>query len=322
MWRRRIRCRVQRSTKEEQTSMVLLGVRVATLLLQYLLNRDKRRVKWKAPPHPPCTIEVIPCSVWKVKFLVREPPLAGRESTRVAKRRAVSDCGFEPHTKNQRGGTRPLNTHRTPATKRTCPLPSPSRDCCLESKRLKVEAESLSLSLPKSNGLKGTSVESFSLSKSKSKSVKMYSDSDSESSDGVETVQRECECALRALGVRVLGRQEVDAMTGVRCEVLGHGSFGSCIMTQHPNTGAPLVIKTLYKGDLRGLLKEASNLHHLQVEGVQRLVGVYVQDVQIVSHFAGKAVNQYFQRRRIPLQDAAAVFVQVCCTLQHVVGRG
>lgn len=234
----------------------------------------------------------------------------------VTKRRAVSECGFEPRTKKQRGETRPLNTPRTPATKRTCPLSSPSTDCCPEGKRLKVEAESLSLSLPKSNGVTETSVKSFSLPK---KSVKgtsdIESDIDSESPDNVEA-------ALRALGVRVLGRQEVRAMTGVRCEVLGEGAFGSCIKTQHLDTGAPLVIKTLYRGDLRAVLEEASNLHHLQVEGVQRLVGVCVQDAQIVSHFAGEALDQYFYGRQVPLHDAAAVFVQVCRALQRVVSLG
>ena len=151
---------------------------------------------------------------------------------------------------------------------------------------MKVEAER--------QGREGTDkqeAESFFLPKSKNKSLKV----EGESPDPVETAKRECECALRALDVRVLARHEVSAMTEARCEVLDQDAFGSCIKTQHSDTGAPLVIKILYDGDLCALLQEASNLFRLQVKGMQRLVGVCLQDVQIVSQLCRRGGGPVLQ---------------------------
>lgn len=102
---------------------------------------------------------------------------------------------------------------------------------------------------------------------------------------------------------------------------LGVGSYGSCCRVKDPDTGQVLVIKTFTGNDLNSLTKEAEALNMLQMDGVQRLVGVCVKTRQLVSHFAGKTLK-YYSTERTPLLDSLSVIKQVAETLQRIHLKG
>ena len=294
-----------------------------------------------------------------VTFLPREPPWEGSKywerkfvtmPERTRKRQAspatVTECWPEHRNKKQklpyhhdasrdarlsslRGGTAEahrLDGHRTPARKRSCPLPSDSTDCFSKSKRRKEtnfasqQGSSLREETTEAHRLDGhhTSARKNSLCFSKSKKPSGQFFHGCPKAD-----PQEVKAEVQELGVRLFERHEVKVMTDACCDVLGEGKYGSCIKTVDPTTGHQLVIKTFFCNNLFSMIRETRNLFNLQVEGVQRLVGVCVDDVQIISHFAGVSANDYFDAPvPVPLGDAAAVFMQLSQTLRRVVARG
>ena len=142
-----------------------------------------------------------------------------------------------------------------------------------------------------------------------------------ENDDVTEDEEQKLLHELRELDVRVFKEREVNVMTDELCEVLGEGSFGSCIKTVDPDTHQQLVIKTFFSDDFDDLLQETKNLLQVQMEGVQRLVGVCVEGHQIISHFAGTNVNDYF-KNHVPLPDAATIFLQAARTCKRIRKKG
>ena len=126
---------------------------------------------------------------------------------------------------------------------------------------------------------------------------------------------------LRDMGVRLFEKREVNLMTDTLCEFLGEGLYGTCVKTMDPNTQHQLVIKGFIDDDLDILVAETMNLCQLQMEGVQRLVGVCVDTCEMISHFAGITAETYFENL-ISLDDAATIFLQVTQTLQCISERG
>ena len=126
---------------------------------------------------------------------------------------------------------------------------------------------------------------------------------------------------LRYLGVRVFEKREVKVMTDALCNVQGRGGFGSCIKTVDPHTHHHLLIKTFFDKSLHCLLEETKKLFQVQMDGVQRLVGVCVDNCQIISHFAAVTVDDYF-KNLVPLSDAAAIFLQVTRTCSRIMEKG
>ena len=126
---------------------------------------------------------------------------------------------------------------------------------------------------------------------------------------------------LKDMGVRIFEQQEVRVMTTALHVVIGSGVYGSCIKTVEPDTQQQLVIKTFFDRDLNDLINETENLVQLQMEGVQRLVGVCVDDCQIISHFAGIVLYKYFNNP-VPLPDAATIFLQLARTCRRVLEKG
>ena len=126
---------------------------------------------------------------------------------------------------------------------------------------------------------------------------------------------------LRAAGMRVFEQREVKEMSDALCEVLAAGAFGSCIKTVDPHTHHLLVVKTFFIEDLDNLLRETKNLLQVQMDGVQRLVGVCVEGCQLISHFAGVTLEEYF-KNTVPLPDAADIFLQVTRTCKRIREKG
>ena len=126
---------------------------------------------------------------------------------------------------------------------------------------------------------------------------------------------------LRDIGVRVLEKREVDAMTAAGEEFIGFGGFGDCMKAVDPLTQQQLVFKSFHNNDLDKLLIEAKNLQHFQMVNVQRLVGVCVETCQLISHFAGDTVVEYFTNY-VPLADQVSIFLQVARAAQRIVETG
>ena len=81
---------------------------------------------------------------------------------------------------------------------------------------------------------------------------------------------------IEDLGVPILEKGEVEAMTSAVCEPLGSGAYGSCCKTVDPHTQQEVVIKTFLGGDFDNFVTEVMNLQQCQMAGVQRLLGVCV----------------------------------------------
>ncbi|MPC72981.1 Tyrosine-protein kinase SYK [Portunus trituberculatus] len=129
---------------------------------------------------------------------------------------------------------------------------------------------------------------------------------------------------LHQIDIALLTIADVEQIVSNGTKRLGSGAYGSCDKAVDPTTQQPLVIKTFAK-DLNGLddlISEATNLRHLQLPGVQRLVGVCVHTRQMISHFAGITAKRYFKRNAPSLADTLSVFGQVSRTLQHVLDKG
>ena len=125
---------------------------------------------------------------------------------------------------------------------------------------------------------------------------------------------------LKEIGVRILEKEEVEAMTDSVCQYLGAGSYGSCTKTVDPHTQEEVVVKT-FKSNFDDLLIETKNLHQLQIPGVQRLMGVCVDTCQLLTYFAGDTAIRYFEKD-VPFVDAATVFLQIARTLKGITTRG
>ena len=240
--------------------------------------------------------------------------------------------GAGPTAEGQR-----LDGHRIPARKRSCPLPSGSTECFQNTKRFKQTSDSSQ----QSKSLRGTAEgyqwdehlipsrkRSCSLSSGcvecfqKNKRLKQTSFGWPDTRQSlIKAKRRKVTAKLRNMGVRVFERSEVRVMTDAQFDVLGKGAYGACAKTVDPDTQQELVIKSFFNENLDGMLKETMNLFQLQVEGVQRLVGVCVDDIEIISHFAGMTAYQYF-RDPVPLADAATVFLKVSQALKRMVNRG
>ena len=131
---------------------------------------------------------------------------------------------------------RRLDGQRNQAKKRSCPSLSGSEDSCPCNKKLKQFADTASRTKP----------------------------FDDEERD------------LKAAGVRIMEKREVDAMTNTGYEVLGEGMFGSCIKAVDPDTQREVVIKTFHDNCIDRFFMEVMNLQYLQIPGVQHLMGVCV----------------------------------------------
>ena len=287
---------------------------------------------------------------WQTKFVT----MPARTMKRRASPVMVSECWPEPHNKKLRlthhhdgshhhrasslrgraAKAHRLDGHRTPAKKRSCPLPSHSTESFSQSKRFKETT----VASHHGSSLRGEPCEGHQLDGHNKPAWKSLSEciNSSQRSKGwkhtifdwlqkwkpLKKIEKEkVKAELRLNGVRVYEKHEIKAMTDAQCDVLGNGVFGECRKTKDLDTDEELVIKTFFTENLQDMLHETKSLFHLQMEGVQRLVGVCVDDVEIISHFAGKAAHRYF-RDSVPLADAATVFLQVCQTLRRIVQRG
>ena len=303
------------------------------------------------PREPPCEGS----KRWETKCVT----MPVRAMKRRASPSMVSECWPEPcHKKyrlthhhdgshHQRGSSlrgeaaeaHRLDGHRTPARKRSCPLSSDSTESFSKSKRLKettvASHQGRSLREEACEGNQGDGHKTpaymrssllpsdcFSSSK-RSESCKQASFvRRQEREDLIKAEKEKMKAELREMGVRVYEKHEVKAMSDVQFDVLGKGAFGVCRKTVDPDTKEELVVKDFNTGDLELMLKETKNLFHLQMKGVQRLVGVCVDDVQIISRFAGKAALRYFLGGSVSLADGATVFLQVCQALRRMVQQG
>ena len=200
----------------------------------------------------------------------------------VSDNRTPSLCGADPTAERTR-----LDGHRNLANKRPCS----SASDCYKSLEKKIKVEQTTGTWQEENG------------------------------EAIKSEQQKIIDELRDIGVRVLGKRDVKVMTDAFCEVLGEGSYGSCIKTVDPHTHNHLVIKTIFNEDFNNFFDETKNLFKLQMAGVQRLVGVCVEDCQIISHFAGVTLEEYFNNT-VPLADATAIFLQVMRTMQRIAEKG
>ena len=290
---------------------------------------------------------------WERKFVT----MPERARKRRASSATVTECLNEPRNKKQRlpdhhdasrdirasslrGGAADahrLDGHTIPATKRSCPLSSDSTEFFTRCKKFK----GTSVTLNQGRSLRGTceghqlddhqtrdwkrssllpsdSIESFEKSQTSTHTIPVKVQA---RKHFIKTKKDKVKTELRSMGVRVLEKHEVKAMTDVQHDMLGNGLFGVCVKTVDPLTKQELVIKTFFGENLHSMLNEAKCLFHLQMKGVQRLVGVCVDDVSIISHFAGEAAKWYFFDT-VPLADGATIFLQVCQTLRRIVQRG
>ena len=134
--------------------------------------------------------------------------------------------------------------------------------------------------------------------------------------DKKDKIRRE----LKDIGVRILEKDEIEAMTDSVCQYIGAGAYGSCTKTVDPHTQQELVIKS-FQDNFEDLLIETKNLHKLQIPGVQRLMGVCVDNCQLLSYFAGNIALHYF-RKGVSFVDAATVFFQIAQALRNMVRKG
>ena len=141
--------------------------------------------------------------------------------------------------------------------------------------------------------------------------------SQEEDDQGSMSYKQKIVAEFRRMGVRVFTKHEVNLMTDTMCEFLGEGVFGYCVKTVDLDTHQLLVIKGFFGDYLDGLLEETTNLFQLQMEGVQRLVGVCVDNCEMISHFAGVTLEQYLEKP-IPLADAADIFLQLTRTCKRI----
>ena len=120
-------------------------------------------------------------------------------------------------------------------------------------------------------------------------------------------------------GVPILQKSEVNLTR----KKLGEGSYGSCYKSVDPRTKEVVVIKKFSGGSSawESLVDEAITLSKLQVEGVQRLVGVCLKPRLLVTGFAGVTVREYINNGA-SLADVVSVCLQVSRTLQRINQHG
>ena len=111
-----------------------------------------------------------------------------------------------------------------------------------------------------------------------------------------ESKESHIERRLLMQGVPILQKSEVNLTR----KKLGEGSYGSCYKSVDPRTKEVVVIKKFSGGSdaLESLVDEAITLSKLQVEDVQRLVGVCFKSRLLVTGFAGVTPRQYIACRR------------------------
>ena len=127
---------------------------------------------------------------------------------------------------------------------------------------------------------------------------------------------------LQAMGVRLLEECEVRAMRDSVCVRLGSGSFGSCYKTVDPDTQQEVVVKTFFDDRVDDLLHEVVCLQRLQQAGVQRVMGVCMDTNQLLTYYAGKEADHYFEKCGVSYGDKLSVFLQLAHTLEGVVNKG
>lgn len=136
-----------------------------------------------------------------------------------------------------------------------------------------------------------------------------------QSEAGQEQTDNESRRRLEEKAVRLLQKREVDEMRKLGVSEVGDGAYASCCKARDPHSGEEVVIKTFEKGDLAGLVTEAVNLKDMQnVPGMQRLVGVCIETLQLVSQFAGSTAYKYFTTCT-SFAEAVNIFLQVSQTL-------
>ena len=136
-----------------------------------------------------------------------------------------------------------------------------------------------------------------------------------------QCINDQCIRIMAMRGIPLLQAAEVEQMTGP-VTGLGAGGFGFCFKTVHPRTGEQLAVKTFFEEKaLDSLLNEATNLSQLQVDGVQRLVGVCVQSRQLITRYAGVTSTTY--KKTYPsFVHVASVCLQVSRALQRIHQQG
>ena len=126
---------------------------------------------------------------------------------------------------------------------------------------------------------------------------------------------------LQMEGVPVLKRSDVN----LTCTRLGEGSYGTCFKSVDPRTKEVVVIKKFTGGGddaLQSLLDEAITLSQVQVEGVQRLVGVCLKPQVLVTRFAGVTADNYYINNGTSFADVVSVCLQVSRALQRINQHG
>ena len=127
---------------------------------------------------------------------------------------------------------------------------------------------------------------------------------------------------LQGLGVRLLAKEDVQAMLRASCEALGAGKQGSCVLSVDPATQQKVVIKTFKQRKVDAFLVEVRNMQRFSgVPGVQQLVGVCLQTNQQVTQFAGCTVGEYFQHH-VPFSTGVTVFLQLARAVQTILAQG
>jgi len=203
-----------------------------------------------------------------------------------------SDLSFDFETPSLSGlddaaDGKSLDGPRNAAQKRVCPSASGSNDSFPYNKKLKQSTDT---------------------------ALRESSPDDEEEEEGA---RRE----LMDIGVRVLEKREVDAMTGAVCDGLGSGAYGSCCKTVEPHTQQEVVIKIFLNDDIDSLLMEAKNLHQLQMWSVQRLMGVCIDTCYLLIYFAGNTADHYLEKP-FSFVEAATIFLQVGRALRIIMQKG
>ncbi|MPC42378.1 Dual specificity testis-specific protein kinase 1 [Portunus trituberculatus] len=137
----------------------------------------------------------------------------------------------------------------------------------------------------------------------------------------LSTEEAQAQRCLNQHGVPLLTESNIEDMSSAGIQSLGSGTYGSCHKVVDPNTQKILVVKTFSEDGLQELVTEAINLHELRLPGVQELVGVCVHTRQIVTHFGGTTVDQFFETKP-SLADTYSVFLQLARTLQNMLEKG
>ena len=89
-----------------------------------------------------------------------------------------------------------------------------------------------------------------------------------------------------------------------------------------PRHTAGGVVKTFFDDRVDDLLHEVVCLQRLQQAGVQRVMGVCIDTQQLLTYYAGKEADHYFEKCGVSYGDKLSVFLQLAHTLQGVVNKG